>query len=514
MSDSYAELTGLLAEAATLASASSLLSWDQETGMPAGGAQLRAEQLALLAGLVHERRTARRLGEVLASCEADVGISADPIVGANLREIRRDYDRAVRLPSALVRQLAETASLTMEAWRDARERSDYAAFAPWLDRTLELVRAKAECLSDSGSDPYDALLDEYEPGATARDVEKIFAQLRPPLTTLVAEVADAQPDSGSVGLLRLPVNAQQALSAWLVQRIGFDVTAGRLDVSAHPFCQGVGPGDTRLTSRYREDALLDAIGSVLHEAGHGLYEQGLPKREFWGQPLGDAAGLGIHESQSRLWENMVGRSGQFWTWLVPEARPFLGSALDTTTADALHRAMNAVRPGPIRVEADEASYNLHILLRFDVERALLAGDLRTGELPGEWNRRMRSDLGVEVEDDAYGCLQDIHWSFGAIGYFPTYTLGNVYAAQFWDAARREMPDLEDGFARGEFESLLRWLREKIHRHGRRWTGPSCANRSPGKLQVPLPCSATLIASCALCRPVKLPPVAAGINFAP
>jgi carboxypeptidase Taq len=486
MSDHYRELASLLGEAATLASTSSLLSWDQETGMPAGGAQLRAEQLALLAGLVHERRTAPRLAEVLASCEADAGINADPVVGANLREIRRDYDRAVRLPSTLVRQLAETASLTMEAWREARERSDYAAFAPWLDRMLGLVRAKAECLSESGSDPYDALLDEYEPGATARDVEGIFAQLRPSLTALVADVAEAHPSDGDVAGLRVPVAAQQKLADWIIQRIGFDLTAGRLDVSTHPFCQGIGPGDTRLTSRYREDGFLDGLGSVLHEAGHGLYEQGLPKREFWGQPLGDAAGLGIHESQSRLWENMVGRSRPFWTWLVPEARQFLGSALDGTSAEELHRAANAVKPGPIRVEADEATYNLHILLRFDLERALLAGDLDPRDLPGEWNRRMQQDLAVQVQNDAHGCLQDIHWSFGAIGYFPTYTLGNVYAAQFWDAAQREMPDLEDGFARGEFESLLRWLREKIHRHGRRCTGPELCEQVTGETPSPAP----------------------------
>ncbi|MBA2573041.1 MAG: carboxypeptidase M32 [Gemmatimonadetes bacterium] len=487
MSEPYRELAGLLAEAARLASVSSLLSWDQETGMPAGGAQLRAEQLALLAGLVHERRTAPRLAELLAACEADAEMGTDPVVGANLREIRRDYDRAVRLPSALVRQLAETASLAMEAWRDARERSDYAAFAPWLERTLELVRAKAECLRKAaGDDLYDGLLDEYEPGATAREVETIFAQLRLPLTELVAEVTQGPRQHHRVRGLRVPIAGQKALSAWLVQRIGFNLADGRLDVSTHPFCQGIGPGDTRLTSRYREDALLDGLGSVLHEAGHGLYEQGLPKREFWGQPRADAAGLGMHESQSRLWENMVGRSRPFWSWLVPEARRFLGSALDGITVDDLHRAANAVEPGSIRVEADEASYNLHILLRFDLERAMLAGDLDTRDLPGEWNRRMEQDTGVQVRNDAQGCLQDIHWSFGAIGYFPTYTLGNVYAAQFWTAAQRDMPDLADQFARGEFGPLLGWLREKIHRHGRRWTGPELCRQVTGAAPGPAP----------------------------
>lgn len=499
MCDRYGELTALLAEAATLGSTSSLLSWDQETGMPAGGAPLRAEQLALLAALVHERRTTQRLGDLLSSCEAESELNADPDIAANLREIRRDYDRAVRLPSTLVRDLAETASLAMEAWRDARERSDYGTFAPWLNRTLVLVRAKAECLSEVGADPYDALVDEYEPGATARGLEDIFTQLRPRLTSLVADAAQAGGGKTAVGNLRVPVAAQKELANWLVGRIGFDLAAGRLDVSTHPFCQAIGPGDTRLTSRYREDGFLDGISSVLHEAGHGLYEQGLAKRDFWGQPRGDAAGLGIHESQSRLWENMVGRSRPFWTWFVPEARRRVGTALDGISADELHRAANRVQPGPIRVEADEATYNLHILLRFDLERALLAGDLDTRELPGEWNRRMHHDLGVRVRADAEGCLQDIHWSFGAIGYFPTYTLGNVYAAQFWEAAQRHLPELEDGFAQGQFAPLLQWLREKIHVRGRRWTGPELCRQVAG--EVPNPASLLNYLDCKL-RPAS------------
>lgn len=454
--------------------------------MPAGGAPLRAEQLALLAALVHERRTAPPFGEMLTSCETDYDLLADPAIAANIREIRRDYDRAVRLPTTLVRQLAETSSLAMEAWRDARERSDYASFAPWLERTLELARAKAACLGAEGSQAYDALLDEYEPGATAAEVEAVFRALRPRLVALAADVRDASaPSQGPVDTLRLPVSQQQAFGRWLVERIGFDLRAGRLDVSTHPFCDGVGPGDTRLTSRYREDNFLDALGSILHEGGHGLYEQGVPKDRFWGQPLGQAAGLGIHESQSRLWENMVGRSSPFWSWLFPKAQRVFGAALDGVDAKQLHRAMNAVRPGPIRVEADEVTYNLHILLRFDLERAMLAGDLRTSDLPEEWNRRMREDLAVTVASDAQGCLQDIHWSMGAIGYFPTYTLGNLYAAQFWAAARRQLPDLEQEIARGEFEALLAWLRENIHAHGRRWPGPELCRLVTGEAPNPV-----------------------------
>ena len=488
MSEAYGELRRHLAEAATLASTSAVLSWDQETFMPAGGAQLRADQIALLAGLVHERRTAPRIGDLLALCEANPELRADPEAQANLRGIRRDYDRAVRLPTSLIREIAETSSLALEAWKDARARSDFAAFTPWLDRTLSLMRTKTACLRESpDSDPYDALLDEYEPGGTARMMEQIFRELRPRLISAVREIAaelPAGPDR--VAGLRLPIPAQQAFSRYALERIGFNLEAGRLDVSAHPFCEGVGPGDTRLTSRYREDGFLEALGSALHEGGHGLYEQGLPKRRFWGQPLGEAAGLGIHESQSRLWENMVGRSRTFWHWAFPEAHLHFGSALDGFTAEQFYRASNAVRPGPIRVEADEITYNLHILLRFDLERALLADDLRSEDLPAEWNRRMAEDLGVHVPDDARGCLQDVHWSMGAFGYFPTYTLGNVYAAQFWEAALRERPAIQSGIGRGEFEPLLSWLRENVHAHGRRWDPPELCAQVTGSGPDPAP----------------------------
>ena len=478
MSDAFARLRCRLGEAATLASASSVLAWDQETYLPPRGAAARAEQLALLAGLVHERRTAPEIGDLLAACETDPALAQDPVAGANLREIRRDFDRGTRLPGALVRALAETCSLALAAWRDARERSDFAAFAPWLDRILELARQKAACLAPHG-DPYDALLDEYEPGATAASVEQTFASLRPHLVELVAVAASASKEPASLDGLRVPVDRQQEFAGWLVEHLGFELQAGRLDESAHPFCDGIASGDTRLTVRYHEHGFLDALGSVLHEAGHGLYEQGLPKAGHWGLPVSEAASLGIHESQSRLWENMVGRSPEFCGWVVPASRSVLGGALADVGPGQLFRALNRVQPGPIRTEADEVTYNLHILLRFDVERALLAGGLRTADLPGEWNGRMRTDLRVNVADDARGCLQDIHWSMGAIGYFPTYTLGNIYAAQFWLAAQRELPELDVEIGRGDFRPLLEWLRERIHRHGRRWNASDLCVRVSG-----------------------------------
>jgi carboxypeptidase Taq len=480
--DAYAELQRLLREVDTLRSIQATLGWDQETMMPPAGAPARAEQLALVAALGHERSTDERVGALLAECEADATLLADERVAANLREIRRDYDRARRLPTALVREFAETASLSMNAWKEARQRSDFAAFAPWLAKVVELNRRKAECYTDggSGSALYDALLDEYEPGARAADVESIFTELRGALVPMIAEVAGAaaQPDDAPFRAA-VPIPAQQELGRFVLERLGFDLMAGRLDTSTHPFCEGAAAGDTRLTTRYAETRFPDALSSTLHEAGHGMYEQGLPKREFPGQPLAQSASLSIHESQSRLWENMVGRSPEFWQWLMPVAHRVLGASTHRFSPDDLYRAVNRVERTLIRVDADETTYNLHIMLRFDLERALISGDLAIADLPAAWNDRVRSDLGLEVPDDARGCLQDIHWPMAAFGYFATYTLGTLYAAQLWDAIRRDLADLPDQIARGEFGALLGWLRENVHRHGRRYPAGELCRRATG-----------------------------------
>jgi carboxypeptidase Taq len=277
------------------------------------------------------------------------------------------------------------------------------------------------------------------------------------------------------------VEKQIAFGRGVVERMGFDFAAGRLDVSTHPFCEGAGPGDTRLTTRYEAGELLSALHGTMHETGHGLYEQGLPKAERFGQPLAEAASMGIHESQSRMWENFVGRSRAFWTWALPELQRLADdptvSALDVET---VYRGLNAVNPNLIRIESDEATYNLHIMLRYDLERAMLKGDLSVTDLPAAWNDRMRSDLGLEVPDDRQGVLQDIHWSMGAIGYFPTYTLGNLYAAQLWEGIGAALPDLDAQLARGELGGLLGWLRTNVHMHGRRYTAPVLCERATGR----------------------------------
>jgi len=481
-SAAYDELASLLRTAATLTSIRATLSWDQETVMPPRGGSFRAEEIALVSTLEHERLTDPRIGELLAACESDRGLCSNEAIAADLREIRRDFERATKLPTELVAEIARTSSEALEVWKEARQRSDFALFRPWLEKQFRLAADKARCYGiPEGGELYDPLLDEYEPGASAREIEGIFGPLRAALAPFLAEILAApRAIDPSPRALRLPLARQREFSRFVAERIGFDFRAGRLDESTHPFTEGLAPGDTRITSRFSEDHATDALGSTLHEAGHALYEQGLPKDLHHGLPLSQAIGLGIHESQSRMWENQVGRSRPFWSWALPEAKRFFGPALEPLSVDQIYASVNQVRPSLIRVEADETTYNLHVMLRFDVERAMVRGDLRVADLPAVWNERMRGDLGQEVPDDRSGCLQDIHWAGGAIGYFPTYTLGTLYAAQFWEAIRQAIPDLDEHLARGEFGALLSWLRENIHAHGRRWRAGELCLRLTGR----------------------------------
>jgi carboxypeptidase Taq len=479
----YERLLAELRETATLASVAATLGWDQEVMMPTAAAPLRSEQAALLSGLVHERRTGSLLGELLAACEADAGLAADPDAAANLRALRRDYDRNTRLPTALVREMAETSTRAMHAWRDAREASDFAAFAPWLEKLLELNRRTAAHLGiPEGGDAYDALLDTYEPGMRSAELDRLFGDLRAGLVPLIRELREEgrAPDTAWLET-PLAVERQAEFNRMVVERMGFDFRAGRLDVSTHPFCESPGPGDTRLTTRYDAARMLGALHATMHETGHGLYEQNLPKAERFGQPLAEAASFGVHESQSRMWENFVGRGRPFWEWALPELqRQVDDPAVAALDVDTVYRGLNAVEPNLIRIESDEATYNLHIMLRFDLERAMLAGDLAVADLPGAWNERVRADLGLEVPDDRRGVLQDIHWSMGAVGYFPTYTLGNLYAAQLWEAVSAALPDLDAQLRGGELSGLLEWLKAHVHAHGRRHAAPELIRLATGQ----------------------------------
>jgi carboxypeptidase Taq len=476
----YAELIRRARDAALLESCGSVLSWDESTYMPRQGSAHRGEQMALVARLTHEMRTAPVVGELLAEVEAS-DLVGDPHgdVAANVRELRRTYDRAVKLPPALVEELARVTTRAQQVWRDARKANDFAAFCPSLEAIVRLVRQKAEALGYRDT-PYDALLDEFEPGATTAEVARVFAALSADLVPLIAAIANSGRAPRRDVLQRdFPVERQRLFAESAAAAIGFDFDAGRLDETAHPFCSGFGPGDCRLTTRYNPRAFNEAFFGVLHEAGHGLYEQGLPA-EHYGTPLGTAASLGIHESQSRLWENQVGRGRPFWDHFYPRARQSFPGALRDVTADDWVFAVNDVRPSFIRVEADEATYNLHIVLRFELEQALVKGELAPADVPGVWNEKFKALLGLSPPSDAQGCLQDIHWSFGGLGYFPTYTLGNLYSAQLMEAARRDLDDLDGEFRRGDFARLKGWLNDKVHKPGMRYRAGELCRRVTGR----------------------------------
>ncbi len=478
----YQELLQRSREAGVLASCSSLLSWDESTYMPRQGSAHRGRQMGLLARLGHEMITAPLVGELLGEL-ASASLSEEQ--AANVREIRRNYDRAVKVPAALVEELAEVCTVAQGVWREARKASDFALFRPHLEKIVELLRRKADAIGYQAT-RYDALLDEYEPGATTAGITTVFDQLRGELVPLIQAIAA----SGRVPRRDIlqrdyPVDRQRLFSESTAAAVGFDFDAGRLDETTHPFCSGIGPGDCRLATRYNAHHFNEAFFGTLHETGHGLYEQGLPA-EHAGTPLGTYCSLGIHESQSRLWENQVGRSRPFWEHFFPRARQMFPAALRDVSLDDWLFAINDVQPSFIRVEADEATYNLHIILRFELEQALISGQLAVADVPAAWNEKFEKLLGLKVPDDARGCLQDIHWSFGGLGYFPTYTLGNLYAAQLMDAARRDLPGLDDDFRRGEFARLKGWLNEKVHRPGMRWRADELCRRITGAPLGPAP----------------------------
>jgi carboxypeptidase Taq len=466
-SDSYRQLLRRLREIALLRSVTSLLNWDERTNLPPAGTAHRAEQLALLSRMNHQQFTSPLVGELLAAVEdSELVQDGNSDAAVNVRETRRSYDRARKLPAELVEDMTRTEVLAQQAWVNAKRASSFVLFRPWLEKIVDQKRREAECIGNE-SEPYDALVDDYEPYETAASLRAVFDELRQPLVELVRRVIESGRKAPiEVLQRRFPADAQERFAREAAGRVGFDFSAGRLDTTVHPFCSWIGPGDVRLTTRYDENWFGDAFFGTVHESGHGMYDQGL-EAEHWGTPRGQAVSLGIHESQSRLWQVMVGHSRGFWRFFFPRAKEAFPQALHDVTQEQWLFAINDIRPSLIRTEADTATYNLHILLRMELERALIEGGLEAADVPAAWNEKMREYLGIEPPDDARGCLQDIHWSGGAFGYFPTYTLGNLYAAQLMEKARQDLGDVEEHFARGEFADLLQWLREKIHRHGKR-----------------------------------------------
>ncbi len=475
----YAELLARARECALLGSTSAALQWDQETGMPPAALDWRAEQLGYLSGRAHRLWTAPEVGRWLGECEAGGAASAEGSAeSVNVRRWRRDYERAARLPTEFIEESEKTKAHAHEAWIEARRRSEFPVFQPYLEKVLALARRQADYLGYEAS-PYDALLEEYEPGARAADLAPVFDALRPALTALLGPAVERSARVPADLLAGdYPPERQAAFNREVAEAFGFRFDAGRIDVSAHPFCTRLGPSDHRLTTRYDRGNFLVSLYGVLHETGHGTYEQGLDPAAF-GTPAGSAASLGIHESQSRMWENLVGRAPEFWArWLPRAAHHF--PRLARRTPEEMTAAANRVAPSFIRVEADQLTYDLHVTLRFQLEKRLLEGDLQAADVPAAWNEAFTESLGLKVPDDARGCLQDVHWSLGLLGYFPTYTLGNLNAAQLFARARTERPGIAGELAGGRYDGLLGWLRERVHAPGQRWDGPALMTHATGK----------------------------------
>lgn len=461
-------------DAAKLSTTADLLEWDERTGMPRGGADYRADQVAHLRGLVHAMQTSPAIGDQLAAL-SDWDAAADTRcdVAATLRCLADDYRRQCRMPGELVERLAACSVRGQGRWDAARQADDYAMFQPSLDEMLRLKREAGRLLADDGQTVYEALLHEFEPGANVAELTQTLADLRVELVRLIGEIADS-PRQVDTSLITQTFckDSQRAFSREIAEAIGFDFNRGRLDETSHPFCTTLGPSDCRILTRYESNYLPTGIFGTLHEAGHGLYEQGM-RQDWFGLPPGGYASLGIHESQSRLWENQVGRTLAFWRHFTPRVRQHFPDTLGDVTPEQLHRCFNAVSPSLIRVEADEATYNLHIIVRFELEQALIDGDLGTDDLPTAWADAYETTIGVRPPSPADGVLQDVHWSAGLIGYFPTYTLGNLAAAQLHDAAAEQLGDLDAMAARGEFTPLRDWLAGHVHQVGR--------NRTPDQL---------------------------------
>jgi carboxypeptidase Taq len=469
MDDKLNELKKRLGQVHDLERAAALLNWDLQTYMPSGGTTARSHQSATLSRLAHEQFTSDEIGRWLEDLEAATRHQPyeDDTVSL-LRVTRREYDKARRVPGELVHELAQTEGLAMPAWARARAESDFGLFAPHLEKILELKRQEANYLGYRDR-MYDALLDLYEPGMKTAQLQAIFDEVRKELVPLVRAISErADWVDGSILEGEYDEQKQWDLSLEALRLIGFSFENGRQDKSVHPFTTSFSNRDVRVTTRLSREYFPMAFFSTLHEGGHGLYEQGSPEK-FQRTPLAGGASLGVHESQSRLWENLVGRSRPFWQFFFPRFCDTFPEAANGADQEAIYRAVNRVQPSPIRVEADEVTYNLHIMLRFQMENALLEEKLAVRDVPEAWNAAMQEFLGIIPSTVAEGVLQDIHWSIGSVGYFPTYSLGTFFSVQLFDKARADMPDLDTQFQRGDFSALLGWLREHVHQHGRKFT---------------------------------------------
>lgn len=476
MNKLYNEYTKHLRQLADVMYASAVLQWDQETYMPEKGAEIRGQQLATLAGMAHELSTDKKFGELLQKLKDDV--SLDTKQKRNIGLSLKDYNDRKKYSTEFVQKMTLTVAETFTAWQEAKNKNDYSIYAPKLEKLLQLKKEETQILGYKDH-PYDALLDQYEPGLTTKEVEKVFEDVKQQLVPFVKEILKKTPPRDNFMYRHYDKDKQWNFGIDLLKQMGYDFATGRQDMSSHPFTIHFSPNDVRVTTRISEDNLHEMIWSTIHEGGHALYEQGIPVSEY-GLPSGEAVSLGIHESQSRLWENNVGRSLIYWKGNFPKLQEIFPEQLKDVTAEEFYKAMNLVKPSLIRTNADELTYHLHILIRFEMEKEIMEGKVAVNELPQLWNKKYKHYLGVDVPDDAHGILQDIHWSHGSIGYFPTYSIGSFCAAQFFATAEKQIPGLEKEIESGNMKPLLEWLRRNIHQYGKQYSAQQLCERISGE----------------------------------
>jgi len=485
VSEKKQKLIELSAELTDLGHIQAVLGWDQQINMPPGGAEERGMQSAALGRIMHEKFTSDEVGQLIADLEEEIGdLNAETDEARAVKVAKRDYEKETKVPLPLLMEFIQTTTMSHEAWREAKDKSDFSIFQPHLKKIVELRQQYAE-LFKPYDHIYDPLLDDYEPGMKTAEVREIFNKLRPQQVDLIQAIAEKEPPDDSFIKQYYKEEHQEIIGRHVITRFGYNWKRGRLDVAPHPFTTGFGHGDVRISTRYLKDDAGSALFSTMHEAGHAMYEQGIPEK-YKRHPLGGAASLAIHESQSRLWENIIGRSKEFWSFFYPSMQMLFPQYLSDVTLKDFYRGINKVEPSLIRVEADEATYNMHIMLRLEIEIGLMEGTIKVENLPEIWNAKMQDYLGITPPNDAVGVLQDVHWSGGMIGYFPTYALGNLASVQLWDKLVEENPNVYDEIAKGQFDTVLQWMRENVHQYGCKYEPQEIMIKATGSKITPEP----------------------------
>lgn len=477
----YQKLHEIAKHSTILKSITELLNWDQETYMPPGGAAIRADHLKVITGIMHREKTGRKFTNALGKLvNLKTGKNISKTLSheqqAAVREWWRDYRRDTALPSKFVEEFAKLQSQSITAWRSAKAENAFQQFAPFLDRMISMNRKRADLLGYK-EHPYDALLDEYEPDLTTKEVSRIFDKLQRFISPFLKKLIKTEIDNSFL-YNDWDHSKQMTFGYKILDHMGYDMNLGRVDLSAHPFSSSMHPTDSRITTRIHPNSLMSNILTILHEGGHALYEMGLPLDQY-GTPLGEARSLGMHESQSRFWETRIGLSRPFWEYFYPILKETFHKQLAPISLNKFYQAINKVKPSLIRVEADEVTYPLHVILRFELEKSLIEGSLNVREIPDIWNAKMKEYLGIEPKNNAEGCLQDIHWAMGSFGYFPTYALGSMYTAHLFEAFAKQHPEWEKQAAKGRLNTVREWLNEKIYRHGRRYATPDLLKQATG-----------------------------------